>query len=187
MTYSIETLISKAKEIKKNACIDYHTLREKDKNDKAITLKPGENLGFSSYNGFYFSENRDKCDDMLSGYRAKMGELIKELDEEINKKRTEPPTTEQANLLTALSVGEPTKEDLQAALNENKSNYMTYAAINRIAAANSIYLDDSENPLNDLQAANDYIKNSNNSLYTADAERSLSPSMMAFADAMSGF
>lgn len=187
MIHSIETLISKAKDIKQKAAVDYQYLRERDKNEKASTLKPGETLGFSSYNGFYSVENRDKCDAMLLGYRSQMQDLLKEVNEELNKRRTEPPTTEQANLLTALSVGEPTKEDLQAALNNNKSNYLTYSAINRIASQNGLYLDDSENPLNDLQAASDYINQGSRALYTADAERSLTPGMMSFVDSMSGF
>lgn len=182
----IDLVKSKSADIMKNASNDYQALKNKDKTAKAETLKPGENMGFPTYDNFYISDNRNKCDDILSGYRTQMNGLLDEVRTEIKKKSVEPPTNEQINLLSVLAIGKPTKEELQNALDLNNGNYSTYSAIHRIANENGIHLDDTKSPVADLQNLQMELANNVSSLYTNSAETRLSAGYQSFAELMGG-
>ena len=177
---------NKSAELIKKASVDYELYRKRDKELKTSSLKPGETLGFATFDGFYSSEMRDKCEEQLQTYRADIVSMLEEVKSEVRKKSSEPPTTEQANLLTALSVGKPNKIELQNALDENKGNYATFSAINRLAAENGTHLDtDGKNPLDDLLDVQSSLARDLNRLYTSNAEKTLSASYSAFMDIFS--
>lgn len=186
MLYTIDTIKNKSKEIVNAAMVDYKFMLEKDKNEKTSSLKPGETLGFANYNGFYSSVNRDNCANVLNGYASQINELLNDVNQEYNKKISEPPTTEQTNLLTVLAIGKPSKEELQSVLNANKGNYATYSAINRIANENDLHLD-AVNPLQDLENVKNSLSEDLNSLSIHSAANRLNPSYQAFAELMNGF
>lgn len=180
----IDLVKSKSADIMKSARTDYQLLRDADKKAKAENMKPGENMGFPMYDKFYNAEFQSKCNDVLGGYRNQMNGLLDEVRAEIKKKSVEPPTNEQTNLLSVLAIGKPTKEELQNALDENKGNYSTYSAINRIANENGIHLDATPNPISDLQNLQMELANNVSSLYTSNADTRLSASYTAFAEMM---
>ena len=184
MALNIDSMKNKANEIIKKAQVDYYTAKEQDKNEKQLTLRPGETLKFPDYDGFYFSENRDKCNDILSGYRSDINKMLEEVNKEIKVKRSEPPTNEQANLLTALSIGKPTIEEVTNALETHSGNYVTYSALQRIAVQNEYYLSDEMNPLNDLISLQNSLSHDTDSLYMANAEKGLNPLARQFVEYM---
>lgn len=186
LSYRLEEIKNKSADILKRATTDYEHIRAKDKEMKTSELKPGEILGFATYDGFYSSEMRDKCESNLQGYRAEIMTMLEEVKSEIKKKSSEPPTSDQANLLTALSVGKPNKIELQNALDENSGNYATFSAINRLATENGLHLEtDGKNPLDSLLNTQTSLARDLNRLYTSNAEKTLSPAFSAFTDMMS--
>ena len=184
MSLSIDSMKSRANEIIKKAQVDYFTLKEVDKNKKQSTLNPGETLGFPNLDGFYFSEYRDECNNILSGYRSELCKMLDEVKAEIKTRAAEPPTTEQANLLTALSIGKPTEEELYTALERHSGNYATYSAIQRIATNNEYHFNDNLNPLNDLICLQNSLSHDTDSLYMANAEQGLNPVARQFVEYM---
>ena len=184
MALDIDSMKSKANGIIKKAQVDYYTAKEQDKNEKQMTLKPGETLTLPDYNGFYFSENRDKCDDILSGYRSDLNKMLEEVKKEIKVKSAEPPTSEQANLLTALSIGKPTIEEMANALETHSGNYATYSALQRIAVQNEYYLSDDMNPLNNLISLQNTLSHDVDNLYMTNAEKGLNPITRQFVEYM---
>ena len=185
MFIGIDSINEKSKNIVNNAVKDYQTMRENDRIEKANSLKPGENLGFATNRGFYSSNNMNKCDSILAGYRAELNGLLNDVKTEIKRKTAEPPTTEQANLLVALSVGKPTKEELQNAIENNISNYATFSALNRLAAENGYYFDN-KSPVDDLRDVEFSLSNNINRLYITNAENTLTPTAVQFVDFMQG-
>ena len=186
MSLNIDSMKSKAKEIIKKAQADYYTAKEQDKNEKQSTLKPGETLTFPAYNGFYSSENRDKCDNILFKYRSEINKMLEEVRAEVKIKSAEPPTSEQANLLTALNIGEPTETEILNALETHSGNFATYSAIQRIATKNGYHFDDSLNPLNSLLSLQTSLAKDSNNLYIANAENGLNPAALQFAETFAG-
>lgn len=183
--YNIDEITKKTTDIVNSAMVDYRTFRQKDDEQKKISLKPGEKLGFATNYGFYYPENAENCENALRNHRSKLAEMLEETKTEIKRKTAEPPTTEQANLLVALSVGKPTKEELQNAIENNLTNYTTYSALKRIAAENEIYID-SRSPVDDLRDVENNISNSINRMYVSRAESGLSPAFNQFANLMNG-
>ena len=181
MLYTIETIREKTKDIMNKAIVDFQTYKEMDKEEKAKTLKPGENMGFPTNNGFYSAELFKQCEQKLSGYQAEVNKMLEDVRAEVKKKSAEPPTPEQANLVNVLSIGRADKTELQNALDENISNYATYSAINRIAATNGIHLD-GLNPLDNLLNCQSSLARSVNNLSIRNAEKTLNPAFMEFSD-----
>ena len=179
---NIDLIKSKSADIMKSACDDYQALRSADKKAKAEMINPGELMGYPSYSNFYDADYRDRCDAVLSEHRAKMHDLLDEVRTEIKTRSAEPPTNEQANLLTVLSIGKPTQEELQNALDKNCNNFATFSAIHRIATENDMHLDERKNPLNDLQNLQRELANNETSLYTENADKRLSASYQSFAE-----
>ena len=186
MLLTVKSMKDKSKEIIKKAQADYYTAKEQDKNEKQMTLRPGETLSFPNYDGFYFSENRDKCDDILSGYRSQINKMLEEVRTEVKTKSAEPPTSEQANLLTALNIGEPTETEILNALETHSGNFATYSALQRIANKNGYHFDDKLNPLNDLLSLQSTLATDVNKLYVSNAETGLNPAAVQFAEQMAG-
>lgn len=182
---NVNLIKSKSADIMKSASTDYQNLRAADKKAKAETLKPGESLGYPTFSNFYIEDYRNICDEKLSGYREQIKSLLEEVRAEIKTKSVEPPTNEQTNLLTVLSIGKPTQEELQNALDKNTGNFATFSAIHRIAVDNGIYLDETNNPLHDLQSLQMQLANNEKSLYTDNADTSLSASYQDFSQLMS--
>lgn len=178
----IDIVRSKSADIMKKASADYQALRSADQKAKAETMKPGETMGYPTFNNFYSADYKNKCDEVLTGYRSEIRSLLDEVRTEIKTKSAEPPTNEQTNLLTVLSIGKPTKEELQNALDTNTGNFATFSAIHRIATDNDIILDESKNPLADLQALQMELATNESNLYTNNAEKRLSASYMAFSE-----
>ena len=185
MFSGIDSINEKARNIMGKAVEDYNSLRKQDKNTKTSSLNPGEKLGFATNWGFYYPENAKKCDDVLSGYRSELNSLLDEVKTEIKTKTAEPPTTEQANLLVALSVGKPEREELFNAMENNLNNYATFSALNRLAAENEMYFD-IKSPIEDLKDLEYSLSGKINRLYTANAEQGLSPASIAFENFMTG-
>lgn len=184
MLHSIDSIKKMKSDILKSACVDYHALRESDKRAEAESLKPGERMGFANYNGFYSLNNRDKASEVLGSYNVKMNELLKEVQDEIKAKASEPPTTEQANLLSVLSVGAPSKDELQMVLDANGGNYAIFNALNRLADANGYHLE-GENPIKSLVDTSNSLQSACKLLNVYDAENNLTPGFLQFADMMS--
>lgn len=180
----IDLVKSKSADIMKNASADYQTLRSADKKEKAETMKAGEIMGFPMFDNFYSEDYRNRCDEILGGYRSQIRGLLEEVRAEIKTKSAEPPTNEQTNLLTVLAIGKPTQEELQNALDKNLNNFATYSAIHRIATDNGIHLDESKNPLADLQSLQMELANNESNLYTSNADTRLSASYQTFAELM---
>ena len=185
MFSGIESINEKARGIMGKAIEDYNSLKNADISTKKLSLNPGEKMGFATNWGFYYPENAKKCDDVLAGYRSELNYLLDEVKTEIKAKMTEPPTTEQANLLTALSVGKPTREELFNAIEQNIGNYATFSALNRLAAENEMYFD-VKSPFEDLKNLEYRISGNINRLYTSNAEHGLSPASIAFENFMNG-
>ena len=185
MFSGIDNINEKARNIMGKAVEDYNSLRKQDKNTKTSSLNPGEKLGFATNWGFYYPENAKKCDDVLAGYRSELNKLLDDVKTEIKAKTSEPPTTEQANLLTVLSVGKPTREELYSAMENNINNYPTFSALNRLAAENEMYFD-IKSPVEDLKDLEYSISGKINRLYTSSAEQGLSPASIAFENFMTG-
>lgn len=181
---NIDFIKSKSADIMKSASENYQALRTADQRAKAETLKAGENIGFPTYDKFYNESYKNKCDEVLADFRAQNRLLLDEVRAEIKNKSVEPPTNEQTNLLTVLSIGKPSKEELQNALDKNTNNFATYSAIHRIATDNGIHLDERNNPLSDLQNLQMELANNENSLYTNNADTRLSASFQSFAELM---
>lgn len=181
---NIDAIKEQTSKILNDAMLDYQTMREKDKNEKAAALNPGENIGFASYNGFYSSDNRDKCGEILASHRAKIEKFIREIDTEIEKKASTPPTPEQTNLLMSLSIGKPSQEELETVLNANKDNYAMFSAINRIAVNNGYHCISNDSPIADLTSTKDYLTSRQSMLYAEKAETNLTPSFLQFAELM---
>ena len=180
---NIQEIKSKKNDILKAALSDYEYLRENDRKAEAEKMIPGQKMGYANYSGFYSIENRDKAAEVLGSHKVKIRELLNQVENEINTLAAEPPTTEQTNLLTVLSIGNPTKEELQKVLDANGNNYAMYNAINRLAKENGIYLD-GVNPLQDLSNLKDNLKSTENVLFIGDADKKLTPGYVAFIDAL---
>ena len=181
MLYTINTTREKSGEILKAALNSYNALKDADRRKNAESLNPGQKVGYANYNGFYNLEYRDAASHELSNYKSQINGLLDEVKTEINKKMSEPPTAEQTNLLTTLSIGKPTKEDLQAVLDANKDNYAVYSAISRIAAENNMYLN-GETPLQELTDLQAELISKSSLLDITKAETHLTPGMLSFME-----
>lgn len=183
MLYTINTTREKSKEILHAALNGYNAIKEKDRRENAESLQPGQNVGYANYNGFYKLENRESAANELFGYREQINNLLNDVENEINKRVSEPPTTEQTNLLTVLSIGKPTKEELQAVLNANKDNYSVCSALGRIAAENGFILNgDTPNEIKELNNLQAELSSHAALLDIANAETHLTPGMISFFD-----
>lgn len=182
MVHSIDSIKKMRKDILMAAVNDYQALKEVDRKAEAENLKPGQTMGFTNYDGFYALNYRDEADKVLKSYSAKMGELLNEVQGEIKIKASEPPTTEQANLLTALSVGAPTKEELQHVLDANSGNYAMYNALNRLAEKNGYYLN-GESPIKSLVDLSNNLQSSCNTLNIHNGAN-LTPGFVEFTEMM---
>lgn len=90
---------------------------------------------------FFTVEERGKFDDFAAGQREKLRRAVSGVSAEIDKMRTEAPSSEAVNAITMLGMRSSISEDeLYAAADRYGSNYMAYKAIRDIGAKNKIFI-----------------------------------------------
>ena len=116
---------------------NYQRLIEADRYRKKAALKAGERAPSDRNTRFYDAAMRDEFAATAADIRGRWQDVIDDTRAEIDKMKSEAPSTEAVNAVNMLKMLEkPTLEELQAIMDRYGDNYLISRAVSEIAKKN---------------------------------------------------
>ena len=139
---SIDEYKSRFMQNYKSMISDFNLYRDKDKKEKTDALNFGESLGYPTYNGFYYDNNRENAKNSIRAYREKAINITNELKNELTGIMGDIPSDETTRALQSMQyVKNPDAEYINALLEKHGSNYTAEKAIKEYAREHGVKSD----------------------------------------------